>query len=313
MDMIRADKLSKAFGTTQAVKELSFDIPEGSLFGLMGPDGAGKSTTLRLLCGLLRPTSGKAEVAGLDTRHHFNEIKNLSRHMSQGFDLYTDLSIEENLRFFADMLGVSKNVQKSRMDQLLAFTHLAPFRKRLAANLSGGMKQKLALAVALIQTPRVLFLDEPTSGVDPVSRRDFWRALYHLQEQGVTLFVTTSYLDEAERCGQIGLLHEGRLLALGAPRELKQQFGREVLEIQCDQPRLAMQLLRQGLPRARVGLYGSRIHMTNAKPTSIQPDIRLILQGAGIILHEIQPIKPTLEDIFVSLIAPTNTAVAYGR
>lgn len=305
VEMIRAEQLTRAFGSTQAVRNLNFSVPKGSLFGLMGPDGAGKSTTLRLLCGLLKPTSGHGIVAGFDTMRNPGEVKAISRHMSQGFDLYRDLSLVENLVFFADMLGVPKDRQEKKIQELLAFTHLTPFRQRLAGNLSGGMKQKLALAVALIHTPQVLFLDEPTSGVDPVSRRDFWTALYHLRMQGVTLFITTCYLDEAERCDQVGLLHQGSMLALGSPQELKKLFQGSIIEIVCDKTRMASQVLTTHFPELHIKLYGSRVHLTHPTAVTInEHQIKAILHGSGIETQSIRPISPTLEDVFIALLQP---------
>lgn len=222
--MIRAEHLTKAFGPILAVDDLTFSVPQGSLFGLMGPDGSGKSTTLKLLSGVLAPTSGSAWVAGYQTVKEADQVRSVARHMSQGFDLYPDLTVQENLDFFADILGLDDSKRKDRIEELLAFTHLKPFKDRIANRLSGGMKQKLALAVALVYTPQVLFLDEPTNGVDPVSRRDFWRVLHKLLKQGVTLFVTTTYVEEAERCDQVGLLEQGRLLAIGPLTELKNRF-----------------------------------------------------------------------------------------
>lgn len=221
VDSIRVENLTKSYGPVRAVDALSFSVAAGSLFGLLGPDGAGKTTTLSMLAGLTQPTSGDAWVEGYHTVREGSQVKAVSHHMSQFFDLYPDLTVSENLHFFADMLGVAPKEQPQRMEQLLGFTHLTPFQHRQAGKLSGGMKQKLALATALISTPKVLFLDEPTNGVDPVSRREFWKVLYQLLGEGVTLFVSTTYLDEAERFNQVGLLNKGKLLALGTPAELK--------------------------------------------------------------------------------------------
>lgn len=309
--MIQADHLTKKFGRTNAVQDISFFVPAGSLFGLLGPDGSGKSTTLRLLSGILRPSAGKAQVAGFDTIEQADQVKANSRYMSQGFDLYTDLTIEENLHFFASMLGISKEEQKSKIAELLAFTRLAPFHNRLAAKLSGGMKQKLALAVALVYTPKVLFLDEPTGGVDPVSRRDFWIALEHLRRQGVTLFITTSYLEEAERCEQVGLLHEGRLLALGSPQELKKSVPLHVVEIETAYSRKAVAYLRKVAPGARVDHYGSKLHFTQRADAELL-DPALLLQKVGMHVVRERVIPPTLEDLFIALIAQKDTSMAYA-
>lgn len=308
--MIRAEGLTKSFGAIRAVSDLSFSISEGSLFGFMGPDGAGKSTTLKLLSGILAPTFGAAWVNNLSTVADVDQIKAISRHMSQGFDLYLDLSVEENLLFFADIFGFSRSAQAHKIEQLMAFTHLAPFRYRQASKLSGGMKQKLALAVALVYTPKVLFLDEPTSGVDPVSRRDFWKTLDELRKQGVTLVVTTTYLDEAERCDEVALLHHGKLLALGSPRALKERFRDHLFEIDCEQPRKAARLLCQNPSGYHVDLYGSHLHLKTISPETTLDHVRNVLKQNELKLDAIKPIQPSLEDVFMSLIAETADAAS---
>ncbi|MBP7675790.1 MAG: ABC transporter ATP-binding protein, partial [Thermoanaerobaculia bacterium] len=222
MNAVELDGLTRRFGDTLAVDRLTLGIAEGEIFALVGPDGAGKTTTLRMLTGILTPTSGRAAVLGLDTVRDAEAIKEQIGYMSQRFGLYPDLRVEENLHFYADVYGVPRLGRDEKIDRLLAFSNMQPFKKRLAGNLSGGMKQKLGLACALIHTPRVLFLDEPTNGVDPVSRRDFWRILYQLLKDGVTIVVSTAYLDEAERATRVGLLHQGRLLAADTPDRLKQ-------------------------------------------------------------------------------------------
>jgi ABC-2 type transport system ATP-binding protein len=302
LEILRAEKLTKEFNGVPVVNQLTFSVEKGSLFGLLGPDGAGKSTTLKLLSGQLTPTSGTGWVAGFDCAKDTAKIKTVARHMSQGFDLYPDLTVWENLHFFADILSIPKSAQGHKIEQLLAFTHLAPFQMRQASKLSGGMKQKLALAVAVLGTPQVLFLDEPTSGVDPVSRRDFWIALHHLRSEGVTLFITTTYLDEAERCANVGLLYQGKLLTLGSPKQLKQQFPGVLMAIQCDNPRRATFLLKQGLPGDQIDLFGDRVHVSATHAHGLVEKIRLVLADQ-ISIHHITPIAPTLEDLFISLIA----------
>lgn len=307
MEILRAEHLTKTFNAVTAVNDLSFSVEEGSLFGLLGPDGAGKSTTLKLLSGQLTPTSGNGWVAGFDCTKEIDQIKTVARHMSQGFDLYPDLTVDENLIFFSDILAIPKAKQADKIDQLLAFTHLSPFRTRQARQLSGGMKQKLALAVAVLGTPRVLFLDEPTNGVDPVSRRDFWIALHQLRTEGVTLFISTTYLDEAERCATVGLLHQGQLLTLGSPKNLKMQFKGALLCVQCQRPRHAAQQLRQTLSDCRVDLFGDRIHVVATTTNGLADSIHRILGAEQILVHQITPNLPTLEDVFISL---TSTAKA---
>jgi ABC-2 type transport system ATP-binding protein len=225
--ILRAEGLTKKFGALTAVDGLTFSIPKAEVFGLVGPDGAGKTTTLRLLATLLAPTSGDAWVDGRHTVRDAEAIKDDIGYMSQRFGLYPDLTVQENIDFYADIYGVPRKGRPEKIEKLLSFSQLTPFKKRLAENLSGGMKQKLGLACALVHTPRALLLDEPTNGVDPVSRRDFWRILYQLVREDVAIFVATSYMDEAERCARIGLLHEGKLLAVGTPAEVKARYRRE--------------------------------------------------------------------------------------
>ena len=231
MDTIRTEALTKCFGGLTAVDRLTLTVSEGEIFGLVGPDGAGKTTTMRLLTAIMEPTSGAAWVAGHHIVSEAEEIKEKIGYMSQRFGLYPDLTVMENIAFYADIYGVPRKGREERTARLLAFSNLTPFKKRLAGHLSGGMKQKLGLACALIHTPKVLFLDEPTNGVDPVSRRDFWRILYQLLREHVTIFVSTAYLDEAERCNRVGLMHRGKLLAVGTPDEVKQLMQGTILEL----------------------------------------------------------------------------------
>ncbi|HEQ60014.1 MAG TPA: ABC transporter ATP-binding protein, partial [Firmicutes bacterium] len=215
MDAIRTENLTKVFDRHTAVDHLTLSVTRGEIFGLVGPDGAGKTTTLRLLTGILKPSAGEAWVCGHHTVRDAEAIKEKIGYMSQRFGLYPDLTVLENIHFYADIYSVPRKGRQARIDELLAFSNLTPFKKRQAGRLSGGMKQKLGLACALVHTPQVLFLDEPTNGVDPVSRRDFWRILYQLLREKVTIFVSTAYLDEAERCSRVGLIHQGKLLAAG--------------------------------------------------------------------------------------------------
>lgn len=266
MDAIRTEALAKSFDGLGAVDNLTLTVAEGEIFGLVGPDGAGKTTTMRLLSAIMDPTSGDAWVAGHHIVKEAEEIKEEIGYMSQRFGLYADLTVLENINFYADIYGVPRKDRGEKIDRLLAFSNLTPFRKRLAGNLSGGMKQKLGLACALIHTPRVLFLDEPTNGVDPVSRRDFWRILYQLLREKVTIFVSTAYLDEAERCNRVGLIHKGKLLACGTPDEVKKLMHGTILEIRSPEPRKAASLLRDRLEADSVGLFGDRIHAVTRNP-----------------------------------------------
>jgi ABC-2 type transport system ATP-binding protein len=230
MVTIKVENLTRKFGALTALDGLSLEVEEGEIFGLVGPDGAGKSTTMRLLTGILDPTQGQAWVYGKHTVKDAEPLKEHIAYMSQRFGLYEELTVLENIHFYADVYGVAKEKRAEAIDRLLGFSGLLPFKQRFAGKLSGGMKQKLGLACALIHTPRVLFLDEPTNGVDPVSRRDFWNILYDLLKEKVTIFCSTCYLDEAERCRRVGLLHKGKLLRCATPAEIKQERNAKTLE-----------------------------------------------------------------------------------
>ncbi len=300
---IHATGLRRAFGDLVAVDGLDLSVSEGEIFGLVGPDGAGKTTTMRMLTGILPPTAGSARVAGFDVTRESEPLKEHIGYMSQRFGLYPDLTVAENIDFYADIYSVPRRERAARTERLLAFSNLTPFQHRLAGNLSGGMKQKLGLACALIHTPRVLFLDEPTNGVDPVSRRDFWRILYQLVREGVTLFVSTAYLDEAERCNRLALLHQGRLLGLGTPAEVKNLMPGALLEVRTAAPRRTAALLREQLPEISVGLFGDRVHVATSDPAGTERELRRLVTGAGFELSSIRPIEPSLEDVFVAVIA----------
>jgi len=268
---------------------------------------------MRLLTSIMDPTSGDAWVAGSHVVREAEAVKEKIGYMSQRFGLYVDLTVMENLDFYADIYSVPRRGRQQRIDRLLAFSNLTPFKKRLAGNLSGGMKQKLGLACALIHTPRVLFLDEPTNGVDPVSRRDFWRILYHLlREERVTIFVSTAYLDEAERATRVGLIHRGKLLAVGTPDEVKRLMRGTILEIRSRQPRRATGVLREQMEAARVGLFGDRVHVVTDDAERATSQIERILNEAGVPPLGIRPIEPSLEDVFVSVIAEQERAAAQG-
>ena len=303
MTAIKADNLTKTFNGIPAVDGLTLTVGEGELFGLIGPDGAGKSTTLRMLAAILDPTGGEAWVMGRHTVGEAEAIKEEIGYMSQRFGLYPDLTVLENLHFYADIYGVPKQERAERTDRLLAFSNLTPFRRRRAGNLSGGMKQKLGLACALVHTPRVLFLDEPTNGVDPVSRREFWRILYQLVKEGVTVFVTTAYLDEADRCHRVGLIHKGRLLACDRPDRLRGLMHETILEVRTGENRKTAMVLREHLPGASVGLFGDRVHLVTGDPAEGQSLAEGILKKEGIELLGIRQVEPSLEDVFVSVLS----------
>ena len=308
MTAIQTSHLSKSFADLAAVHDLNLTVNEGELFGLVGPDGAGKTTTMRLLASILEPTSGDAWVAGSHVVREAEAVKLRIGYMSQRFGLYPDLTVAENIAFYADLYNVPRQDRPERLTRLLAFSNLTPFQMRLAGQLSGGMKQKLALTCALIHTPRVLLLDEPTSGVDPVSRREFWRLLSELVHAGVTIFVSTAYLDEAERFHRLALLHQGQLLACGTPAEVKKLLRGAILEIRCAEPRAAAQTLRQQFPSASLLLFGDRIHLVSEHPEQDTIRAQAALGAAGHPPTNIRVIEPTLEDAFVSVLSEERSA-----
>ena len=228
--IIQTRGLTRRFGDLTAVDHLDLEVAKGEIFGLVGPDGAGKTTTLRMLCGLMDPSEGSATVAGHDATREARAVKDRIGYMAQRFGLYQDLSVEENMLFYADLFGITGAQRQELASRLLRMTRMEPFRERHAGRLSGGMKQKLALMCTLLHRPEILFLDEPTNGVDPVSRRDFWAILYELLQDGITIFLTTAYLDEAERCNRVGLLHKGKLIHCASPQELKREANSDTLE-----------------------------------------------------------------------------------
>jgi ABC-2 type transport system ATP-binding protein len=302
LEPIHIDGLTKRFDEETALDGLSLTVAQGEVFGLVGPDGAGKTTTMRLLTGILLPTAGSAHVAGFDVVKDPEQVKEHIGYVSQRFGLYADLTVNENVDFYADIYGVTRQARAERSTRLLEFSGLSAFGRRRAGDLSGGMKQKLALTCALIHTPRVLFLDEPTSGVDPVSRRDFWKLLYQLLRQNVTIFVSTAYLDEAERCSRVALLDRGKLLALGTPEEVKRLMKGDILEVRSPRPRETSAVLRKEFPQASVGLFADRVHVGTEEPEKVQPRIRPVLEAHGIELEEVKTIEPTLEDVFISIL-----------
>jgi len=309
--VIRASGLTKAFGNNTAVDHLDLEIGRGELFGLVGPDGAGKTTTMRLLTTVMEPTSGEAFVAGHSVTSEGERIKEKIGYMSQRFGLYEDLTVMENILFYADIYDVSEEERPSRIERLLSFSNLTPFKDRLAGKLSGGMKQKLGLACALIHTPEVLFLDEPTNGVDPVSRRDFWKILYDLLKENVTIFVSTAYLDEAERCSRIGLMHKGRLLITDEPVNIKKGLGKPMVEIWLDDPRGAAIVVRAEKGVANVNVYGDRIHVMLDSEEAL-PGALDALKKADMDIRDYRRALPSIEDVFISMIEGSPSAGSAG-
>ena len=293
-------RLEKRFGPVRAVDGLSFDVRPGEIFGLVGPDGAGKTTTMRILAGVLAPDGGRATVGGFDVAADPEGAKHHLSYMSQRFGLYEDLTVDENIRFYADLFGVTRKKREPRSAELLAAAGLGDFRRRLAGNLSGGMKQKLGLVCALIHTPKVILLDEPTNGVDPVSRRDFWRILYSLLAGGVAILISTSYLDEAERCHRVGLLHQGRLLFCDLPGELKKKFPGEILAVHAPEPARVRDLLAKAEAVRSALLVGDRVHLFVDSAELRLAELRARLEEAGAAYDSIQSVAPSIEDLFVS-------------
>lgn len=296
---IEIKELVKNYGDVKAVKGVSFEVKKGEMFGLVGPDGAGKTTTIRTLCGLLEPDEGQVSVFGLNIVKHKKEIQNKIGYLSQKFSLYGDLTIDENIEFFADIHNVGK--YKDRRNELLEFTRLTPFRKRLADQLSGGMKQKLALACSLIHKPDLIFLDEPTTGVDPVSRRDFWKILSNLLKEGITIFMSTPYLDEAERCNRVALMDKGRIISLDEPQNIKSSVKQIVMEIVCTNIRKAYDLIKNNFD-FEVQLFGDRIDVIiNNSENDLRTITGLFSQNdIKIISH--REITPSLENVFIHLV-----------
>lgn len=291
--------LGKAFEAVEAVRSLDLAIREGEMFGLVGPDGAGKTTIIRMLCGILKPTSGRARVLGLDLETESDEIKNHIGYFSQRFSLYGDLTVDENIEFFAE-IHLVRDFHKRR-EELLEFTRLRPFRNRLGDKLSGGMRQKLALACTLIHTPRLIFLDEPTTGVDPVSRRDFWKILSSLLRSGITIVMTTPYMDEAERCTRVGLLNRGRLVAADAPQNLKTLMRGTVVEIICPEIRRAFAALRNLAEVREVQIFGDRLNIVVEDPGTDIIRIESALLKERIPIMQKRILSPSLENVFISV------------
>ncbi|HEY0970215.1 MAG TPA: ABC transporter ATP-binding protein [Gemmatimonadales bacterium] len=304
---IRVAGLTRRFGPLTAVADLSFDVRRGELFGLVGPDGAGKTTTLRMLAGVMRPSAGDAVIDGVSVARDQEAVKGGLAYMPQRFGLYADLTVLENIEFYADLFQVPKSQRGARLDRLFHFSNLGPFRDRLAGRLSGGMKQKLALSCALIHQPRVLLLDEPTFGVDPISRRDLWLIVHEMVAEGVTVVVSTAYMDEAERFDRLALLHHGRIVALDAPQVLEAAMGGVMLSVEVERVREARALLSRLPGVRRVVLFGDRLHVTAADATSAE-SVGSVLRDAGLVVHEIRQVAPSLEDVFIGHIAPPEAA-----
>ncbi len=305
--VIQVTDLTRRFGELTAVDHLTLTVERGEIFGLVGPDGAGKTTTLRLICGLLDPTHGQVSVCGLDVARELDSVKDQIGYMAQRFGLYVDLTVEENMIFYGELFGLAVSEREALMSRLLKMTRMEPFRKRAAAKLSGGMKQKLALMCTLLHRPEVLFLDEPTNGVDPISRRDFWAILYQLVEEGTTVVVTTAYLDEAERCNRVGLMHRGQMIQCDAPDALKGAIEEECYKVTT--PRLdEVREYLAGRPGVvSVEAFGSELHLflSPAQASSARLSEDATRRGLGQV--QIQRVTPSLEDIFIAMIRKADS------
>lgn len=311
--IVEVQNLAKQFGAFKAVAGISFAVRRGEIFGFLGPNGAGKSTTIRMLCGLLAPTSGSGRVAGFDIVREAEKIKTRIGYMSQKFSLYDELTVEENIDFYSGIYRLAKGKKIERKEWVLTMAGLRDHSNARTAELSGGWKQRLALGCAVLHEPPVLFLDEPTSGVDPNSRRQFWDLIYELSAHGVTVFVTTHYMEESEYCDRLGVIYRGELIALGTPRALKTEHMQEaVLEIECERPNDAMELVER-LPEIKeAALFGKGLHAV-ARSADATPAIKAIqaaLSGTGFHATKVERITPTLEDVFVSLIEARDRAEA---
>ncbi len=299
MDAIRIQSVTKKFDDITAVDNLSLEVQKGEMYALVGPDGAGKTTTIRMLCGITPPTSGELSVLGFDVRKQIVEVRKRIGYLSQRFSLYGDLTVDENIEFFAEIHGVRN--YHDRRNELLEFTRLTPFRERLAERLSGGLKQKLALACTLIHTPDLIFLDEPTTGVDPVSRRDFWKVLSSLLRSGITILMTTPYLDEAERCNRVALMNDGKILMADTPQNLKGVMKGEIVEIVCSDIRKSFALLKGSDAVREVQAFGDRLNVVVRRAQDDMPAVIGNLEHDGIQVQDWRVIAPSLENVFISL------------
>lgn len=305
---IQVQGLSCHFGDIHAIDDVSFTVHPGELFGLVGPDGAGKTTLLRMLAGVLNPNGGDAEFYGVSVVRDAEAVKQVIAYMPQRFGLYTDLSVMENLDFYADLYGVAPAQRRARLERLFQFSNLGPFKDRLAGALSGGMKQKLALSCALIHTPKILLLDEPTFGVDPISRRDLWLIVHEMVEEGVTAVVSTAYMDEAERFDRVALLHAGRVLALDTPTALQQTLTGEVLVVEASDPHAARDLLTHDARVRSVMLFGDKLHVIVTSTDVDAPVIEQALRSAAIQVLSMVRADASLEDVFIERMSGSATA-----
>jgi ABC-2 type transport system ATP-binding protein len=301
--VVEVEDLVKKFDSFVAVDHIHFQVERGEIFGFLGPNGSGKSTTIRMLCGLLLPTSGKGKVAGFDLMNEPEKIKQAIGYMSQKFSLYDDLTVIENLHFFGGIYGLSGPSQREREGKVIEMIGLQDLQDRITRTLAVGWKQRLGLGCAILHEPSILFLDEPTSGVDPISRRNFWSLIQQMGEKGVTTFVTTHYMDEAEYCGRLALIYQGKIIALGTPSELKlKTLSQGVLEVECDPLVPALDLLKKEPWISESAVFGDGLHVIGKEGVDLEREINVLFQKHGIFLKRMGWIRPSLEDVFVSLI-----------
>jgi ABC-2 type transport system ATP-binding protein len=301
--VVEVEDLVKTFDTFIAVDHIRFQVKKGEIFGFLGPNGAGKSTTIRMLCGLLLPTSGKGQVAGFDIMKEPEKIKQAIGYMSQKFSLYDDLKVVENLHFFGGIYGLSGSSQKRRENEVFGMIGLQDAQDRITRTLAVGSKQRLALGCAILHEPSILFLDEPTSGVDPISRRNFWSLIQQMAEKGVTTFVTTHYMDEAEYCDRLALIYQGKIIAMGTPSELKMKtLPQGIFEVECDPLVTALDLLKKEPWASESAVFGDGLHVIGKEGVDLEREINALFQKHGILLKRMGRIRPSLEDVFVSLI-----------
>ena len=302
MNAVEIDQLTKNFASFSAVDKISFTIPEGEIFGLLGPNGAGKTTTIRILCGLMQPSSGKANVLGIDVTREPEKVKKQIGYMSQKFSLYNDLTPKENLQFYASIYGVPNSQRAARVNELLDMANLTAQKNNLTRSLSGAWRQRLALACAIVHHPKMLFLDEATAGVDPVSRREFWELIYTLASEGVSVLTTTHYMDEAEYCNTIGMMFQGKMIALSSPEAFKDQFHGVLVQMECNKPALAIKLLNDMPGVIGVSIHGAVLHMTVTNESSLI-QIQKQMNESKIQIKSTEMIQPSLEDVFLSIVS----------
>ena len=300
---VTVENLEKWFGDFQAVNKVTFQVKRGEIFGFLGPNGAGKSTTMRMLCGIIVPTAGKANIIGFDVFKEAEQIKAHIGYMSQKFSLYEDLTVEENIDFYSGIYRIPKEDKKTRKDWVIKMSGLEEHRSSLTAILPGGWRQRLALGCALLHKPPVIFLDEPTSGVDPISRRNFWDLIYQLAAEGVTVFVTTHYMDEAEYCDRLAMIYRGELVAIGTPDELKIRYmNADILNLECPDPFKMLQVVTGISVIKEAALFGRGLHLTVEDSEAAMPMIATALQSQKADYTRLEKIRPSLEDVFVAII-----------